>query len=175
MHEIINHQTAMLNLLIQSYNIIFLNLQLKSFPVIYSLSRFELKTGLLQLIQNICIFQVKPRLKADDYITTSKTTNDEETEMDTCPLCTSNRLFKVFFPRTINEWNELPSGRSLLGRLSCLGLGSTLICKRVQGLAFPIETAPVAGSFTPFKLFNVFLLVLALTATSVCMQFSFAE
>ena len=68
-------------------------------------------------------------------------------------------LFKVFFfPRTINEWNELPSEAVSVGeaKLFRAELDTHMYSKRVQGLAFPIETAPMAGSFTPFKPFNAY-------------------
>ena len=94
--------------------------------------------------------------------------NKEETQMDTSSLCTSNWLLNVFFffPRTINEWNELPSEAVSVGeaKLCRAKLGTHMYIKRVRslalnGLAFPVETASVAGSCTPFTPFIVHLLL----------------
>ena len=49
-------------------------------------------------------------IKADDYITISKTKTRKKHRWTLVPYAPPTHCLKFsFFPRTINEWNELPS------------------------------------------------------------------
>ena len=117
-----------------------------------------------------------------------------------CPSISSPHLFAAWNKKNSKTCMVTSIRDSLCGEAELFrAISSILKCKRVwslalNSLAFPIEAASVAGSFTPFTPFIVYLLlklfvftfaihtiywiftfVLALTATSVCMQSSITE
>ena len=62
-------------------------------------------------------------IKADDYITISKTKMMKKHRWTLIPYAPRTDCLKSFFPRTINEWNKLPSEAVSVGEAELFRAG----------------------------------------------------